>query len=484
MPYRDSSGQQEGFFYLFQTERNVEERYERIVAQSDLLTRGWIFQEWILSRRVVCYTSTSLFLLCQSKSPQTQIGEIVEPELELPDKYTADTPQANKYSLKNSLVDGSLSLFRYEDSKEGPGDHTHADWEHLVEAYSALHLTCPSKDRLVAMSGIADEFARALRKRYSLRWQRKAKYRWRALMENPLDQERNSMDERNAEGEDDAGTALIRTYIAGLWLSSIRRGLLWEQVGTGTHERISTIPTWSWASISTQVRWDRPSDETWKRPMGKTVCDFELGEVLNYTIDEHQSGLIGVDPSAPTASSPLDVLPSDPLHGGGAGNKASARFPILRLRAKLQPIVLGEDFPSEQERQVAAHVASRSNLSGIENWRMVASPLDCGHIAGWASIEHPGFQVPAKQCDLGLTAKGMHVPQPVLYALHVSTVHGVFGGITLGYLSVFHHVYDVLFVRPARWLINGYERVGVGRLFGKEMERGFADAVMREVRLV
>ncbi|KAK0618828.1 heterokaryon incompatibility protein-domain-containing protein [Immersiella caudata] len=482
MPYRDSSGQQRGFFYLFQAEQNVEERYESTVAQSELLTRGWIFQEWILSRRVVCYTSTGLFLLCQSKSPRTQIGELVEPELQLPDSYTAKKLQTNKYSLKNSLTDHSLSLSRYEDVEKGPGDHMQADWEHLVEAYSGLHLTCPSKDRLVAMSGIADEFARALRKRYKR--QRKATHPWLAVIDkNPPARETDSMDGWNAEEEDDTHTAHIRTYIAGLWLSSIRRGLLWEQVGTGTHNRIPTIPTWSWASISTRVRWDRPSDETWKRPLGKTVCDFELDGVINCTIDEYQSSLIGVDPSATTDSSPLDVLPGD-SHGGVASAKTSARFPILRLRAKLQPVVLGEYLPSEQERQVAAHVSSRSSLAGIESWRMVASPLDRGHIAGWASIEHPGLQPPEKQCAPGPAAQERESTQPVLYALHVSTVHGVLGGITLGYLSLFHRVYDVLFVRPVQTLVNGYERVGVGRLFGKEMERGFQDAVIREVRLV
>ena len=477
MPYRDSTGQQKGFFYLFQTEQNVEERYEATVAQSELLTRGWIFQEWILSRRVVCYTSTGLFLLCQSKSPRTQIGELVEPELQLPDRYTTNKPQANKYSLKSSLVDRNLSLSLYEDVKKGPGDHTHTDWEHLVEAYSGLHLTCPSKDRLVAMSGIADEFARALKKRY--RRQRKSTYR--ALVDEiTTDQERYPRGGSNAEDEDDTLTAPIRTYVAGLWLSSIRRGLLWEQARRGTHERITTIPTWSWASVSTRVRWDRPSDDSWKRPLGKTVCDFELDEVLNCTIDEYQSGLVSVDHSAPTVSGPLDVLP-DGSHSGNARGKPSARFPILRLRAKLQPIVLGEHFTSEQDRQVAAHVASRSNLSGTENWRMVASPVDRGSIAGWASIEHPSFQT---QFDPGAGGLKTQSPQPVLYALHISTVHGVFGGITLGYLSLFHRVYDVLFVRPVRKLLNGYERVGVGRLFGKEMEQGFSNAVTREVRLV
>ncbi|KAK3353713.1 heterokaryon incompatibility protein-domain-containing protein [Lasiosphaeria hispida] len=452
MPYRDPSGKQQGYFYLHK--QNIMERYENAVAKSELLTRGWVFQEWILSRRIICYTSSGLFFLCQSRSPRTEIGQLIKPELLLlqplsSDEYSGDKHAAEKYSLKNSLVDHSLSV----SSRRDVDKETHADWEHLVEAYSGLRLTCPSKDRLIAMSGIADEFARALRKRYASIGQ--------------------------TEDDGDVLTTPIRTYVAGLWLSSIRRGLLWEQVQKGTHERIPTIPTWSWASISTQVWWNKPKVEWWGEPVYKTICDFELDRVLHHTFEEYQAGLIDTNPTKPTVDGPLEILPRN-NDSRGVRDNPYARFPILCLRAKLQPVILGGYFISDQDVQVTAQLVSHKSLPRTKNWRMVASPLKRDHIAGCASIEHPDFQPPNQQADSVVVDKG----QPILYALHISTFGGGRGGMTLSYLSLSHRVFSVLFVRPVQTIVNGYERVGVGRLFGKEIDRGFEDAVMREVRLV
>ncbi|KAK0719331.1 heterokaryon incompatibility protein-domain-containing protein [Lasiosphaeris hirsuta] len=454
MPYRDPSGKQHGYFYLHK--QNIMERYENAVAKSELLTRGWVFQEWILSRRIICYTSSGLFFLCQSRSPRTEIGQLIKPELILlqplsSNEHSGDKHADEKYSLKNSLVDHGPSV----PSRRDVNMEAHADWEHLVEAYSGLHLTCPSKDRLVALSGIADEFAHSLRKRYT------------SIL--------------RPEDDADVLTAPIRTYVAGLWLSSIQRGLVWEQVQKGRHERIPTIPTWSWASISTQVWWNKPQVD-WGNPLRyKTTCDFELDRVLNHTFEEYQAGLIDTTPTKPTVDGPLEMLPRR-NNSRGVKDDPYARFPILCLRAKLQPVILGGYFISDQDVQVTAQLVfyHRSSPRTAEDWRMVASPLKRGHIAGYASVEHPDFQPPNQQDSSVVVGKG----QPILYALHISTFNGGSGGMTLGKLSLSHRVFSVLFVRPVQTITNGYERVGVGRLFGKEMDRGFEDAVTREVQLV
>ncbi|KAK3346435.1 hypothetical protein B0T25DRAFT_612938 [Lasiosphaeria hispida] len=298
MPYRDKSGQQRGHFYLFQTETNVGDRFYEAITNSEMLARGWVFQEWILSRRIVCFTTAGLFLLCSAMSPQTQDGEVVEPEM---------ATTTFNYSMRNSLIKFDLSAPSSWERRYGPHEHIHSTWVSLVEAFSRLHLTKPSEDRLVALRGIADEFGRALGKRFS-------------------------------RGEDDVigndtSTAPIRTYVAGLWLSTIHNGLLWEQAADGTHQRPATIPTWSWASVYTQVKWDDYTSD-------KAVKTCKLDQVIHRTFDEYNAGLIDADPPVSFVEGPLEVLPGN--RTGEANDNPRKRFPILCLRAKLQPVILGE----------------------------------------------------------------------------------------------------------------------------------------------
>ncbi|KAK5654032.1 hypothetical protein OQA88_7710 [Cercophora sp. LCS_1] len=113
-------------------------------------------------------------------------------------------------------------------------------------------------------------------------------------------------------------------------------------------------------------------------------------------------------------------------------------------------------------------------------WQKIASPLDPQRIAGWASVEHPDWQLPAGYT----TADVQGQRQRLLFALHISKITNIEGGFALGYLSYTHHAYNVLLVQPVDTLVNGYERVGVGCLFGREIDQGYERAVQREVRLV
>lgn len=63
---------------------------------------------------------------------------------------------------------------------------------------------------------------------------------------------------------------------------------------------------------------------------------------------------------------------------------------------------------------------------------------------------------------------------------HIATA-SVDGGYGLGYLTPWHPVFNVLFVRN----LDGQkvERLGVGRLFGKEIEKKFATATAHYVEL-
>ncbi|KAK3353974.1 hypothetical protein B0T25DRAFT_223712 [Lasiosphaeria hispida] len=255
-------------------------------------------------------------------------------------------------------------------------------------------------------------------------------------------------------------------YIAGLWLHRIKdRGLLWEQFNKGVHQRITTLPTWSWASIHAQVRWmdHRPSDQS---PPDAVTTHIGKATVLKQTWAE--INLINNQPSSaittPTGHSTPD-----------------AQVMVLCLHAKIQHVILGQFFSSEEDKQLVGDLAWRRPMVGMDSWRTVASPLDPKHIAGWASIEHPDMQI--DKIDPNRDPGTPH--GEIVCALYVSTVPGVPGGIPLGYLSTAHHVYNVLFVRRARNTRDGYyERVGVGRLFGREMDQGLKQATAKEVYLI
>ena len=90
-------------------------------------------------------------------------------------------------------------------------------------------------------------------------------------------------------------------------------------------------------------------------------------------------------------------------------------------------------------------------------------------ICGWGSFEHAEYH----RENFG---------QEVV-ALLVSTRSVSGGGYSLGYIWPWHTVYDVVFVRGVEGR-SSYERVGVGKLFGKEIERGFRTAGRRVVELV
>ncbi|KAK0713748.1 hypothetical protein B0T26DRAFT_718251 [Lasiosphaeria miniovina] len=103
-------------------------------------------------------------------------------------------------------------------------------WSAVVVAYSGLKLARPAQDRLVVLNGVADEFGEALGGE-STRFSSSSRY--------------PSLDPSE-----------IEAYVCGIWLGGMPQSLLWKQSGPGVHERITEIPSWSWASICTGVNHD------------------------------------------------------------------------------------------------------------------------------------------------------------------------------------------------------------------------------------
>ena len=155
-----------------------------------LLQRGWTFQEQILSTRILHFTQEELLWECRSEI------------------FCECTPEA-----ADCLWDSRKSVDRTTPGVKQAFDFTQqvqmSDWYKIVEIYTTRDLTY-SRDRLPALSGIADAFQKSLR---------------------------------------DPGR-----YLAGLWENDLIEGLLWVTYDSNPkrarqRSHRSSPPSWSWASL-------------------------------------------------------------------------------------------------------------------------------------------------------------------------------------------------------------------------------------------
>ncbi|KAJ3566185.1 hypothetical protein NPX13_g7233 [Xylaria arbuscula] len=215
LPYRDGDGSQKGYFYLqCPGGRAISRDYKNAVGRSDLLRRGWVYQEWLLSRRILAFADFGLFLQCETGSPQSLAGDDVKFIRDDEDGDEWNTSEKPDKSFKNSVTTNYSSV-----------ENIASGWRKVVEEYSRLELTKLPQDRLVALSGIASEYGRAISARQS---------------------------ERRTAGTSNNDEALRYTYVCGSWFPEVW-DLLWEQVELGPRIRAEGIPTWSWASMGTMM---------------------------------------------------------------------------------------------------------------------------------------------------------------------------------------------------------------------------------------
>ena len=196
-----------------------------------LLTRAWIYQERMLSTRVLHFGRYEIFFECKSdircECGTIEFGGSTGHEVQIPlikIEY-ADTLwkicDGDKRSASNEIQYQSECL-----------------WRTMVSSYTALLLT-KSKDRLPAISGLAKQLAAG----------RKS------------------------------------TYLAGLWEDSLNDDLLWTSVAKSKEKKPRPYPryapTWSWASVEAAVHY---SDEI-------LFTDFE-GDVHRERPPLEHSGII------------------------------------------------------------------------------------------------------------------------------------------------------------------------------------------------
>ncbi|KAF2280703.1 HET-domain-containing protein [Westerdykella ornata] len=212
LPYRDKAGAVAGDFYAYIRRVPLVGEYMDQVRSSILFRRGWILQEWLLSKRLLWYTPNGLFFECQQELPRSY------DQAQIAFGRAGAELQAH-LQLKASFHFSNSDILSF--------------WYHALEVYSGQHLTKPELDRILAVGGLAKEVAQIL-----------------------ADPERLASRENEAQNE---------VYVAGLWLRDIYHGLLWEKEHHASEQDTKTVdktPSWSWASLLTLVRWPERSKGT------------------------------------------------------------------------------------------------------------------------------------------------------------------------------------------------------------------------------
>lgn len=526
LPYRGRSGSvspRPSYFYLIPSDCHFNKDYEDHVARSELLTRGWVVQEWVLSRRILCYTPASVYFQCMEEFPHNEDGRVItirkhgEEEAGEDGAFRMRLDRNRSFGLELKNLD--LSYKRW---------YIYDIWREIVESYSQRSLTRPETDKLMGIIGIANEFGRAL------------------------------------VGQLRLNETKSRIWVAGLWLKDIYIGLLWEQSGhlpasargllTDRHDagRIAQIPSWSWASRIPSVEWGT------FRLEGMRVC-CEVSSVRDARARQ---------PDIATATSPtaaeragddwesLPILGHDPGPDQARLVDPTKTFPALCIQGRRISILIRETFVDGEEWQIAGIITGAEELG--RRWRKAALLSSPDRICGWVSLDRernsghiqsdgeakgdsslakhhkagagrfavgndeaagassdaaiqklptPNIAGPSQEQVVPEQGNGnIHVPgdqeAQILpqtgietegligeaQALLILTGTKRLGGYPLGSkrstFSYTHPVYHILCLRhypdETTAAATGFERIGVGVLFGRDVERLFSDAQRQE----
>lgn len=213
------------------------------VDKSFLSDRAWILQERVISRRILHFGKNQMFWECRS----TALAE---------DGHLFQQEWGRKWLIESHQVILGTSLTNPE---------IHLRWAKLVEKYTARKLT-KGKDKLPALSGIANVF----------------------------------------------GTRTRDKYLAGLWMNSFHLNLLWHSNIKDPDQLLSRppeyrAPSWSWASVDCAVymRGDREPKDFELEPAfdtidahADTVSKDSFGQVLggSATLSGRLKGAINIGP--------------------------------------------------------------------------------------------------------------------------------------------------------------------------------------------
>ena len=405
LPYRDKTNTIAGHFYSYRRRVPLVDEYMDQVRSSILFRRGWILQEWLLSKRLLWYTPDGLFFECQQ---------------ELPRSY--DQSQLT-FTRAGSELQAHLqlkALFHFSNTD------ILGFWYRALEVYSGQHLTKPDLDRILAVAGLAKEVGPTLA--------------------NP--KRLSSLDNETQH----------EVYVAGLWLRDIHHGLLWEEHHTASPctSKVFAMPSWSWASLLTLVRWPSRSKATKAAFRVTGICFHERDkhDIPDHLIFDGYK-LRPFNPIAMTEQ----LSPFDPTN----------MFSCLHIRGTLHTVHVRGYLETEENLKTAALSTTYSPIPKSCNWRAICSAFRPEIIAGWGSLER--LQPHPTACaDIGIA----------VYALHVSTRylrHGL-------WIKTSVPVLDVLFLEEVEAGSNSFRRLGVGRIADGALIAELEDAKERDIQLV
>lgn len=267
-----------------------------ILAVYPLLSRGWAFQERILSPRVLHFCKEELVWECREESvcecgsltpyPVTNPRAQAVP-LGLLDSRTTEKLRSNAFKsafihfkrrIKTSLLHRvpRTSEFNLE-LKDGKQWKAHvwpviANWHMIVEQYSALKLTL-QPDRLPTLSGLAVR-----------------------------------------------SSSLLGFYLAGLWSNSLTTDLVWrvEKLDIDTQRSTEYIgPSWSWVSVTAPITY-------WKDNENRTLQDAGYLNAFKALVDRVSSSSFFAEVEV-SGANPFGTVRSGKL-------KAHAHLQLARLK--------------------------------------------------------------------------------------------------------------------------------------------------------
>ena len=175
----------------------------------------------------------------------------------------------------------------------------------------------------------------------------------------------------------------------------------------------------------------------------------------------------------------LPQFSSRPISGDVPENEYGNenRFIVLTFHSSLILVQL-ERLLSEDEADLASEITSTTPNyhRGKGLWRCICLPTDPSRIIGWASVEHPELQSDEKIAS----SSGS------IYALLLERCEEKGGWFHWGSALISRVVFTILLVRRVSnpGFNESFERVGVGRLFGEEVNRRYLSTEKTTISLV
>lgn len=353
LPYRNEENAQAGFFYIYRRKVRLTDDYFGSIRSNTLFRRGWVLQEWLLSKKLLLYTPRGLIYECHSDVPRTDGQERIEPGGREPGVRSSLQLKASFHWTNASILDF---------------------WYRALEVYSGCHLTKPDHDRILAVAGVAKEVGQ--------------------ILINPR---------RDVAMDEDVNNEM---YLSGLWLYDIHYGLLWQEHPSSEPwtVRVHEAPSWSWASLMGEVRWPERMQgvEGAFRVTGICLRRRERHERPEYMVvgkkvfkrlddDSHDDRLGEMATGLPRV-----LFDPTNMHS------------CMHIRGKLQTVHVRGYLETEEKLYMAAFSTAQSAGLTSRRWRAICSPRRPETIAGWGSLEQ--LRLEHGTCaDFGVAVHALHV---------------------------------------------------------------------------